>query len=355
MIAAILAAAYGARGGLPCWFATRGNRNNEIGVPLMLLELRAEHRAAVLELGMNHPGEIGRLSDWVRPDVALVTNAQREHQEFLDSVAATALENGAVIAALPPGGTAVFPADDDCAPIWRELAGARRIVDFALGAAAAVRGEVDLGAQRCGLRLQTPAGPVTAELQVAGLHNARNALAASAACVAAGIGGAAIAAGLAAFAPVAGRGTRRRAASGALLIDESYNANPDSVRAAVDLLAQQEGTRVLVLGDMGEVGARGPEFHEEVGAYARERGIDLLLALGAQSVRAAGAFGAGARHFASVEDLIAAALAATRAAPPVTILVKGSRFMRLERVIAALVPGGSGTTAAAGHGSEHHA
>jgi len=359
MIAAVLAAAYGERDGEPCWFATRGNRNNEIGVPLMLLELRPGHRAAVLELGMNHPGEIERLAGWARPDVALVTNAQREHQEFLDSVAATARENGAVIAALAPGGTAVFPADDACAPIWRERAGARRIVDFALDGMAAVCGTVELGPQHCGLHLRTPAGPIAVELPVAGLHNARNALAASAACIAAGVAPAAVARGLAAFAPVTGRGTRRRAADGAVLIDESYNANPDSVRAAVDLLAQQPGPRVLVLGDMGEVGARGPEFHDEVGAYARERGVDLLLALGEQSARAARAFGPGARHFATIDALIEAAQAAARPAtpggPPATILVKGSRFMRLERVVAALAPPGGGAAAAAGHGSEQHA
>jgi len=213
-----------------------------------------------------------------------------------------------------------------------------------------VRARVELEPQRSRLHLQTPAGPVTVELQLAGLHNARNALAASAACIAAGIGTAAIAAGLAAFAPVAGRGTRLQAAGGALLIDESYNANPDSVRAAVDVLAQQPGLRVLVLGDMGEVGARGPEFHAEVGEYARERGITRLLALGEQSARAVAAFGAGAQHFATVEALIEAAQAACGAGAQATLLVKGSRFMRLERVIAALAP-----AQGAGRGSERHA
>jgi len=348
MIAAILASAFGERDGAPAWFATRGNRNNEIGVPLMLLELRAGHRAAALELGMNHPGEMRRLSAWVRPDVALVTNAQREHQEFLDSVAATARENAAVIAALGPGGTAVFPADDDCAAIWREAAGSRRVVDFALDAPAAVSGRARLGAGHCALQLRTPAGPIDTVLQVGGLHNARNALAAGAACIAAGIEPAAVGSGLAAFTPVAGRGTRRRAGA-ALFIDDTYNANPDSVRAAIDLLAHQAGLRVLVLGDMGEVGARGPEFHREVGAYARARGIDRLLALGEQSAQSVAAFGAGAEHFDGVEALTdavrgAVQAAAAQAAPgdaaaaAVTVLVKGSRFMRLERVIAALAP-----------------
>jgi UDP-N-acetylmuramoyl-tripeptide--D-alanyl-D-alanine ligase len=355
MIAAVLSAAFGAAAGRPAWFATRGNRNNEIGVPLMLLELRAHHRAAVLELGMNHPGEMRRLSDWVRPDVAVVTNAQREHQEFLDSVAATARENAAVIAALGPQGIAVFPADDDCAYVWRETAGARRVVDFALDAPAAVRARVALGAEHCALRLQTSAGIIDIALPVAGLHNARNALAAGAACIAAGVDGAAVAAGLAAFAPVAGRGTRRTGIGGALLIDESYNANPDSVRAAIDLLAQQQGTRVLVLGDMGEVGARGPEFHREVGAYARARHIDRLLALGEQSAQAAAAFGAGAQHLETIEALIEATREAMSAIAPVTVLVKGSRFMRLERVIAAVAVSGSAAMAPGRPGSEPHA
>ncbi len=341
MIAAILAQAYGARDGRPCWFATRGNRNNDIGVPQMLLELRARHRAAVLELGMNHPGEIGRLSRWVRPTVALVTNAQREHQEFLESVEATARENGQAISALPPDGVAVFPADDACAAVWRELAGGRKVIDFALQGAATVRARYQLAPQSCDLELLTPQGPIATTLAMGGLHSVRNALAAGAACLAAGVGAGAIGAGLAAFRPVAGRGTRRLLPGGASLIDESYNANPDSVRAAIDLLAQQPGQRVLVFGDMGEVGARSEEFHREIGQYARDRGIERLLSLGEQARVAAAAFGSGARHFACVEDLGAAALSLAAgstggAQAPLTFLVKGSRFMRLERVISAL-------------------
>lgn len=347
MIAAILAAAFGRRDGQPAWFATRGNRNNEIGVPLMLLELRPGHRAAVLELGMNHPGEITRLAGWVRPDVALVTNAQREHQEFLDSVEATARENGAAIEALGPAGTAVFPADDACAPVWRARAGNRRVLDFALDGTAAVRGTAVLRPLGASLRIDTPGGAIATELQVAGLHNARNALAAAAACLAAGIDADAIAKGLAAFTPVDGRGTRAQAAGGALLIDETYNANPDSVRAAIDLLARQSAPRVLVLGDMGEVGAGGPAYHREVGAYAHERGVNHLLALGAQAALAAQAFGAAAQHFDTVEALVAAAQAL--AGPGATILVKGSRFMRLERVVAALVQGATAMPAEARH------
>ena len=339
MIASVLASALApqGQGGAPRWFATRGNRNNDVGVPQMLLELRPGHEAAVLEIGMNHPGEIARLAGWVRPTVALITNAQREHQEFFDSARATAQENGQLIAALAPGGTAVFPADDACADLWRGLAGARRALDFALQGPAAVRARATLDAQACTLDLEAPQGAARVRVELGGEHSARNALAAAAACLAAGIGLPAIAAGLAAFRPVAGRGTRRRLAGGAELIDESYNANPDSVRAAIDLLARQPGWRVLVFGDMGEVGARAAEFHREIGLYARARGIERLLALGEQARAAADAFGAGASHFDSVEELCEAARGIDGG--PGTFLVKGSRFMRMERVVSGLERG----------------
>ena len=351
MIAAVLAQALGEAGGQPRWFATRGNRNNDIGVPQMLLELRPWHRAAVLELGMNHRGEIERLGGWAQPTVAVVTNAQREHQEFLDSVEATAQENGQVIRALPGDGVAVFPSDDSCAPIWRALAGPRRVVDFALHGTAAVSAGFELGPEDSRLRLQTPAGAIATRLALGGTHNVRNALAAAAACLAAGIGLDAIAAGLAAFRPVGGRGTRIALPGGAVVIDDSYNANPDSARAAIDLLAQQPGRRVLVFGDMGEVGARGGEFHREIGRHARERGIETVLAVGEQARETAAAFGAGARHFASVEELGAEAqlIAAAGGAPAPVFLVKGSRFMRLERVVRILEQGAAqGADAAAG-------
>ncbi len=345
MIAAILARTYGEGGGRRRWFATQGNRNNEIGVPLMLLQLRQEHRAAVLELGMNHPGEIATLSQWVRPTVALVTNAQREHQEFLESVEATARENGQAIEALPSDGTVVFPADDPCCAIWRKLAGNRRVLDFALQGAAAVGADFRFGAQSAELRMRTPIGAITTELSVGGEHNVRNALAAAAACIAIGAGAQDIAEGLSEFRPVAGRGTRLSGRGGATLIDETYNANPDSVRAAIDLLAQHHGYRVLIFGDMGEVGARSTQFHREIGAYARSRGIDRLLAVGPSAQGAVDAFGAGASHFGTIEELMDAALDLTRGsleqgavadAANITFLVKGSRFMRLERVIRAL-------------------
>jgi UDP-N-acetylmuramoyl-tripeptide--D-alanyl-D-alanine ligase len=333
MIGSILAAACGESGRL----ATRGNLNNDIGLPLMLFELMPEHRAAVLELGMNRTGEIALLAQLAQPTVAVVNNAQREHQEFLAGVAATARENGAAIGALGPDGVAVFPADDACAPIWRQLAGTRRALDFALRpdvAAAVSAARVSLAPEHSEIALATPVGPIEVRLAVPGRHNVHNALAATAAALAAGAGPEAVAAGLQRFAPVAGRGVRLRTAGGALLIDDSYNANPDSMRAAIDLLADSPPPRTLVIGDMGETGARGPQFHREVGAYARERGIESLLALGEASAETARAFGAGARHFAALPQLVEAAVAAAGGG---TLLVKGSRFMRMERVVQALV------------------
>lgn len=332
MIASILAALHGDKGRL----ATRGNLNNDIGVPLMLWQLGRQHRAAVFELGMNHTGEIAYLAQLVRPTVALVNNAQREHQEFLQSVEATAYENGEVIAALPlsADGVAVFPADDPCTAIWRQLAGTRRVVDFALDTDAVVTATYTLHADGARLSMATPVGLINVELAVGGLHNVRNALAATACAIGVGADAGSIAAGLRAFQPVSGRGARLRTSEGALLIDDSYNANPDSVRAAIDLLAGFEGERVLVLGDMGEVGGRGADFHREIGAYARERGIETVVALGSMALDTVAQFGDGGTHCADIDAVLATVR--PRLGPSVTVLVKGSRFMRMERVVQAL-------------------
>jgi UDP-N-acetylmuramoyl-tripeptide--D-alanyl-D-alanine ligase len=337
MIASILARAYGGREGRAGWLATRGNLNNDIGLPLMLFELAAEHRTAVFELGMNHVGEIAELAQMARPTLAVVNNAQREHQEFMESLEATARENGAVLAALPPDGIAVFPADDPCASIWRDLAGQRRVVDFSMTGPAAVTARHQASGGGSELRISTPAGPIDTRLALAGAHNVHNALAAAACALGLGLAPGVIGEGLAAFRAVAGRGTRLTAANGTAVIDDSYNANPDSVRAAIDLLAAEAPPRMLVLGDMGEVGHQGPAFHREVGQYARTRGIDSLLAAGPLSRDAVAAFGTGGWHFDDVDALI-------RAVPPLltgggTVLVKGSRFMRMERVVRAIAGG----------------
>ncbi|MDL2357833.1 MAG: UDP-N-acetylmuramoyl-tripeptide--D-alanyl-D-alanine ligase, partial [Pseudomonadota bacterium] len=277
MIASILAEAYGKQDRL----ATRGNLNNEIGVPLTLMRLQAQHKAAVVELGMNHPGEIARLTAIAAPTIGMVNNAQREHQEFMHTVEAVALENGAVLAGLPADGVAVYPGDELYTPLWRKLAGARRTITFGLDGACDV--SCTHVANAFGSELAVSAqgrAPFAVSLAAAGLHNVRNALAAIACVLAAGIDTAAIARGLAAFAPVNGRLQRKLAENGATIIDDSYNANPDSVRAAIDVLAQAPAPRILVLGDMGEVGTQGRQFHEEIAAYAASRGIERVLVTG---------------------------------------------------------------------------
>jgi UDP-N-acetylmuramoyl-tripeptide--D-alanyl-D-alanine ligase len=333
MIAAILRAWVGEGAA-----ATAGNLNNHIGVPLTLLRLSATTRAAVVELGMNHPGEIAMLSALAAPTVAVVNNAQREHQEFMHSVEAVAHENGAVISALPPSGVAVFPAGDLFTPLWRSMAHPRRTLSF--GGVGQVVGDVWCSADWLGdhwqLALHTPRGEVSTSLTIAGRHNVANALAATAGALAAGAPLSAVQAGLAAFRPVAGRSVaQRRAWRGALitLVDDSYNANPDSVRAAVDVLAGLPGPHWLVLGDMGEVGDRGPEFHQEVGDYARASGLEALWCAGPLSTHAARAYGPAARHFDDTAAMLAALAEAPAAA---SVLVKGSRFMAMERVVQAL-------------------
>lgn len=308
--------------------ATRGNLNNDIGLPLTVLGLRHAHRWCAIELGMNHRGEIGYLAGIARPTVALVNNAQREHLEFMRSVDEVAAENASVYDALPEDGVAVINADDAHAPLFRGRAGKRRAVEFGLGGGA-VTGRYRLERLSSEISLHTPAGEADTTLAIPGLHNVRNALAAAACAFAAGIEAKTIAEGLSAFRPYAGRLQVKRSAGGATVIDDSYNANPDSVRAAIDVLASCPAPTALVLGDMGEVGEHGLEFHREVGEYARAKGVSQLLALGDATRHAVDAFGAGARHFASVEELISSVQATT-------VLVKGSRFMKMERVVAAL-------------------
>ncbi len=317
-------------------FATVGNFNNDIGVPLMLLRLRDSHRAAVIELGMNHPGEIAQLAAMAAPTIALVNNAQREHLEFMSSVDAVARENGSVFESLPADGVAIYPAQDVYAPLWQELAGQRPCLSFALDGQADVSASAQWQGSHWQMAIETPAGPLALRLPIAGQHNVRNALAAVACALAANCPIDAVARGLESFVAVKGRSQLNQftlGGRGVSLIDDSYNANPDSVRAAIDVLASLPAPRWLLLGDMGEVGDQGPAFHAEVGHLARQQGIDMLWTAGAASVAAAQAF-PGARHFATVEQLLASLSAAPAAA---AILVKGSRFMKMERVVEALL------------------
>ena len=333
MLASICQVAIGSEAVL----SSPGNDNNEIGVAQTLLRLRERHRLAVLELGMNHPGEMAWLAAMARPTVALVNNAQREHQEFIQGARGSALENAESFAFLGAEGIAVFPGDDpEHSPLWREAARYCRTLEFGL--------VEQFDSERSGLRVRAlrEAQPqafemriddrsLTVNLAIAGAHNVRNALAAAACAHAMGLDTESIRVGLERFRPVPGRLVERVGLKGIRLIDDTYNANPDSVRAAIDVLACAGGMAVLVLGDMGEVGEHGPLWHAEVGTYARERGVAALVALGDATRETVRAFGPAARHFNSLPDLVTELQSLIQ--PGMVVLVKGSRFMRMERVV----------------------
>ncbi len=334
MIAAILSEAG------PC-LATRGNLNNHIGVPLTLLRLSPEHRFAVIEIGANHPGEVAALVELAGPSIGLITNAGAEHLEGFGSLEGVARAEGEMVAGLAPGATAVLNADDEFAAFWRSLTRAR-VVTFGVREPADFRAldlrtELGAGGFRTRFRLESPAGSTAIELALGGAHNIANALAAAAAATSAGATLAQVAAGLAAMRPVPGRLQVKRAASGAWLIDDSYNANPSSMRAAIEVLASIGGRPWLALGDMAELGDFAAEAHVGIGEFARAAGIERLYATGELMQRAVESFGAGAQWFAdtsSLTDALTGALAA--AGPEVRLLLKGSRFNRLERVVEAL-------------------
>ena len=331
MVASILAAAFGTNNIL----ATRGNLNNDIGVPLTVFRFNAACKAAVVELGMNHPGEIADITAVALPTVGLVNNAQREHQEFMESVEAVAKENGNVLLGLPADGVAVFPADDTYTSLWRSYAGQRKVMTFGLSPDADVTCTFKVNDFGSDLSITAGGKQFQVALSAAGVHNVRNALAATACALAIGVPEEAVIRGLEAFAPVNGRLQRKTATSGALVIDDTYNANPDSVRAAIDVLSHATAPRVLVLGDMGEVGDEGPQFHVEIGNYARDKGIERLLTLGQLARHTSEAFGPGAQHFEDIAAINQAAEELVTAGT--TALVKGSRFMKMERVVQHLV------------------
>ncbi len=328
MLAAILREATGSEDSV---LATKGNFNNDIGMPLTLLKLRATHRYAVIEMGMNHPNEIDYLTRIACPDVALVNNATGAHLQGLGSVEGVARAKGEIFAGLKSDGTAVINADDVHAALWRNLAGQYRLMDFALEHSAAVRGTWSVQGYGGALQARTPAGELKLVLQVPGEHNARNALAAATAALAVQVPLPTIVSALEGFGGVAGRLQRKQALHGATLIDDTYNANPASMHAALEVLAQAQGKRIFVLGDMGELGDDAAQFHREIGIAARELGIERLCALGTLSAEAVREFGAGAQHFADIDALNAALEKELDA--QTTVLVKGSRFMKMERVV----------------------
>lgn len=330
MIAAILKAQFG-----DAVLATRGNLNNDIGLPLTLLGMDETQRAAVIEMGMNHPGEIAYLAPLGAPSVAMVTNAQRAHLEGMGDLDEVAREKGCIFSGLLPQGVAVINADDYYAAAWRVMAGAHPVRTFGIDKAADVRGKVKQHGLETELQLSAAEGEATIRLRIPGRHNARNAVAAAAACLAAGLPLRAVVNGLESFIGVKGRLQRRAGEQGAEILDDTYNANPDSVRAGIDVLAATIGRKLLVLGDMGEIGEASGQYHDEIGGYAKSQGVDRLFAFGDAAQQAVRNFGEGARHFCNIEKLIAAVK--KELTPDSTVLVKGSRFMKMERVVEAIV------------------
>jgi UDP-N-acetylmuramoyl-tripeptide--D-alanyl-D-alanine ligase len=322
----------------PC-LATRGNLNNHLGVPMTLLRLDASHRTAVIEMGANRRGDVEHLVSIARPTIGLITNAGAEHLEGFGSLEGAARAEGEMVGGLSASGVAVINADDTYASLWRAGTSAR-VSSFGLRREADFRAEelhFDVGESGFAtrFRLRAPGGEMAVTLALAGRHNVLNALAAAAAAVSAGASLAQVAAGLSQMQPVAGRLQLRRTRHGAWLIDDSYNANPSSVRAGVEVLSELAGRRWLVLGDMAELGEAADSSHRELGELARAAGVERLYAFGALAGLAADSFGAGAERFRDAAELARALDGAL--GPEVRVLVKGSRVNRLERVIDALL------------------
>jgi len=328
----LLAAVFAARGPV---LATEGNLNNHIGVPLTLLKLRQEHRTAVIEMGASNPGEIALLAALAQPGVGIVTQAGDAHLEGFGSREGVAHAKGEMFTSLRDG-TAIINADDAYAGLWKKLAGRNRMVSFGFAAHAEVRAE-DLLSTPDGNRftLLTPDGSATVNLPLPGRHNIANALAAAAAGYALGLSAGEIVLGLQQVERPKGRVVLHTLPNGARLIDDSYNANPTSLAAAMALLAKEPGQRVLVLGDMAELGPTADALHARAGIEAKALGLDALLTLGPRSAHAAKSFGIGGKAFGTLEELIEALRAQLKGAT--TVLVKGSRSARMERVVAALL------------------
>lgn len=328
MLTAILSAATGDAKKV---HATYGNLNNDIGLPLTLLKIKPGHQYVVAEMGMNHLGEIDYLTHIAKPDVALIINAGTAHIGELGSRENIAKAKGEIFAGLQDGGVAVINADNEFAGYWQTLNAKRKVVTFGLSHPADVTATYQEQAGISLMDLTTPDGAVSFKLKVQGVHNISNALAASATAFALGISNADIAKGLENFGGVYGRLERKAAMHDAVLIDDTYNANPDSMKAAIDVLAKLAGEKILVLGDMGELGADAKKMHVEIGAYAKAAGLNRLYCLGELSAEMAGGFGAGAKHFDSPEAIAREVLPQLNSNS--TVLVKGSRFMRMERVV----------------------
>ncbi len=317
--------------------ATRGNLNNDIGVPLTLFGLGNEHRYAVVEMGANHPGEISWLSHIARPTVAIITQCAPAHLEGFGSVEGVARAKAEIFDGLEPEGIAIINADDDFAELWRNKVTGLRQISFGLKnqsdiTARSISLSVDTGTNN--FRLCTPAGNIDISLPLLGQHNIMNAMAATACALALEIELALVKQGLERMKPVKGRLEMKKGLHGSRIIDDTYNANPVSLTAAIKTIASSSGKRWLALGDMGELGTQSESLHEGAGSIARENGIEKVFAIGPLSENTVRYFGQGAEHFSSVEKMIEVIKKEITA--DVTLLVKGSRSMQMERVVSAL-------------------
>ena len=334
MLAAILNATALTTNANSTVLATQGNFNNDIGMPLTLLRLRKHHAFAVIEMGMNHLGEIAYLSNVAKPNIAVINNAGTAHIGELGSRDNIAKAKGEIFEGLSDDGIAVINRDDSYADYWKSLNKNRKIITFGLDAKADVTCSYQALDGYSQITLSTPAGNVNFNLNMLGKHNVSNALAASACAVALGISIDEIAKALTQFNGVKGRLQRSDGINGAHVINDTYNANPDSMKAAIDVLTAQKGIRIFVMGDMGELGENSVAMHAEIGAYAKQRGITQLLAFGELCKHAVDAFGENGNHFDALEAIINAARSLMK--HNATILVKGSRFMQMERVVNAI-------------------
>ena len=319
--------------------ATKGNLNNDIGVPLTLARLGAEHHSAVIEMGANHLHEIAYLTALARPTVGLVNNAGPAHLEGFGSLDGVAQGKGELFVGLERSATAVINADDRYADLWRGYAQGCTVLSFGMQNAADVTASCSVRVDGTELKLHTPSGSVDLLLPLPGRHNVMNALAASAATLAAGADLDDIKLGLESLAGVSGRLQRKTRSDGGLILDDTYNANPASTRAAIDVLGELPGEAWLVLGDMGELGADADRLHAEIGAYARKAGIKRLYSLGPLAAQATLSYGSPAQAFQQLPELLAALRSELK--PDVTLLVKGSRSAGMERVVQALLANGA--------------
>jgi len=311
--------------------ATQGNLNNDIGMPLTLLKMRTEHAVAVIEMGMSHEGEIRYLTNLAQPTVAVVNNAGTAHIGEVGSREAIARAKGEIYEGLTADGVAIINVDDEYADYWRSLNTTRKVITFGLNKKADVTATYQISGNQAQIALKTPNGQIQFGLNVLGVHNIHNALAASAVAVSLGVSYADISKGLASFGAVKGRLNWLQGHNGAVLIDDTYNANPDSMKAAISVLANQKTMQIFVMGDMGELGVDSPQMHADIGLYVKQNNINQLFAFGEMSQLAAKTFGVGAQHFSSIEALVSSLKPLMQKG--VTVLVKGSRFMQMERVV----------------------